>query len=58
MNEENLKLAYKVMGAFINSKNPKGYTKDALMDFYKMPEDLAEELTNAAYIEWSDAYGD
>jgi hypothetical protein len=57
MSEENLELAYKVMGAFIKTKDPKGYTKDALVISYEIEPELAEELVDAAYREWSEAYG-
>lgn len=57
MSDENLELAYKVMGAFIKSKDPKGYTKEMLMNAYEIPESLAEELAKDAYREWSEAYG-
>ena len=57
MSDENLELAYKVMGVFINSKDPKGYTKDELMNTYEIETELAAELAEAAYREWSEAYG-
>jgi hypothetical protein len=57
MSDDNLELAYKVMGSFINSKDPKGYTKDMLMNTYEIEEELATELAEAAYREWSEAYG-
>jgi hypothetical protein len=57
MSDENLELAYKVMGAFINSKDPKGYTKNTLVKTYEIEEELAAELAEAAYREWSEAYG-
>jgi len=57
MSEENLELAYKVMGTFINSKDPKGYTKDMLVNTYEIEPELAVDLADAAYREWSEAYG-
>lgn len=57
MSDDDLELAYKVMGVFINSKDPKGYTKDTLMATYDIEEELAFELAEAAYREWSEAYG-
>jgi hypothetical protein len=58
MSGENLELAYKVMGMFINSQYPKKYTVDTLMNTYEIDEELATELADAAYREWSDAYSD
>lgn len=57
MSDDNLELAYKVMGVFINSKDPTGYTKDELMNVYEIEPELAAELADAAYREWSEAYG-
>lgn len=56
MSDENLELAYKVMGMFINSQYPKKYTADTLMNTYEIEESLAEQLAEAAYKEWSEAY--
>jgi hypothetical protein len=57
MSDDNLELAYKIMGMFINSHYPKEYTKDTLMNTYDIDEASATELAEAAYREWSEAYG-
>jgi hypothetical protein len=57
MNEEDLELACDVMGQFINSKDPKFYTKETLINAYDYGDEDATELTDAAYREWSQAYG-
>lgn len=57
MSDDELELAYKVMGMFINSKYPKEYTRDTLMTTYEIDEELAVKLAEAAYREWSEAYG-
>lgn len=56
MTDENLELATKVMGEFINSKDPIGYTKDALVKLLGFEEEMADELANVAYKEWLEAY--
>lgn len=56
MNEENLSLATRIMGDFINSRDPIGYTKDTLMTYHRFDEDLAVKLSDTAYKEWVDAY--
>jgi hypothetical protein len=57
MTDENLELATKVMGEYINSKDPKGHAKEALMKLLGFEEDMAAELADAAYKEWMEAYG-
>lgn len=57
MSDDNLELAYKVMGAFIKTKDPVGYTKNELMNIYEIEPELAAELAASAYREWSEAYG-
>ena len=56
MTDENYDLATKVMGKYINSKDPIEYTKDELMSILLVGEDVAGELANLAYKEWLDAY--
>ncbi len=56
MTEEDLELAYKVMGAFINTKDPTGYTKDELVSNLGFDEEAATELAKEAYKEWLEAY--
>lgn len=57
MTDEDLELAYKVMGMFINSVDPKRYTIDNLMIRHAYDEETATRLANDAYKEWSQAYG-
>jgi flavodoxin len=57
MSEDELALATKVMGAFINSLDPKTYTKNALMSTHGYDQEKASELSEAAYQEWVEAYG-
>jgi len=56
MSDKNLELAISVMGEYINSKDPKGYTKEALMKLLEFDEATATKLAEAAYKEWMDAY--
>lgn len=56
MTDKNLELATKVMGEYINSKDPKGYTKEALVKLLGFEEEMAAELSEAAYKEWLEAY--
>jgi hypothetical protein len=55
--DKKLDLATKIMGAFIESSNPKNYTKSSLMITYGYDEKSATELAEAAYREWTEAYG-
>lgn len=56
MTDENLELACEVMGEFINSKDPIGYTKNVLMNSIGLDEETATELAKEAYKEWLEAY--
>lgn len=56
--DENERLAVKVMGGFIGSRDTKGYTKETLMNTYGFDGQLADELTQVAWKEWLDAYSD
>lgn len=56
MTDESLELACEVMSEYINSKDPIGYTKDALMNSLGLDEETATELANEAYKEWLEAY--
>jgi hypothetical protein len=57
MTEEDKKIALEVMGVFLNSRDPKGYTKETLLSSYKIEESIVDELVSMAYREWSEAYG-
>lgn len=56
--DENERLAVKVMGSFIGSRDTKGYTKETLMKTYGFDDQLADELTQVAWEEWMDTYSD
>lgn len=56
MTDENYDLATKVMGKYINSKDPIEYTKDELISVLLIDEEVAAELAKMAYKEWLDAY--
>ena len=55
---DNQKLAVKVMGQYIGSRDAKGYTKETLIKAYGFDGQLADELTQDAWKEWMDAYSD
>ena len=56
MQDENLELAIIVMSDFIGSNDAKGYTKEILVDDYGFDEETANELVEAAWKEWVEAY--
>lgn len=56
--DDNQKLAVKIMGQYIGSRDVKGYTKETLMKAYGFDEQLADELTESAWKEWVEAYSD
>jgi hypothetical protein len=56
--EDNLKLAVEVMAQYIGSRDTKKYTKETLMKAYGFDGQLADELTESAWIEWVEAYSD
>lgn len=56
--DENERLAVKVMGSFIGSRDTKGYTKETLMKTYGFDEQLTDRLVEVAWKEWMDAYSD
>jgi hypothetical protein len=56
MTDENLELTTKMMGKYINSKDPVGYTKDELVSSLGFDEEAATELAKEAYKEWLEAY--
>jgi hypothetical protein len=56
--EDNLKLAVDVMAQYIGSRDTKKYTKETLMKAYGFDGQLADELTESAWIEWVEAYSD
>ena len=56
MTEEDYDLATKMMGKYINSKDPVGYTKDELVSNLGFDEEAATELAKEAYKEWLEAY--
>lgn len=56
MTDENLELAFRVMGSFIDMKDPAELTKAELVRSLGFDEKMAEDLAKAAYKEWCDAY--
>lgn len=56
MTDEDYNLATKMMGKYINSKDPVRYTKDELMSSLGFDEEAAMELSKEAYKGWLDAY--
>lgn len=56
--DENERLAVKVMGSFIGSRNTKGYTKETLMKTFGLDEQMSDRLIEVAWKEWMGAYSD
>ncbi len=56
MTDEDLELTTKMMGKYINSNDPIGYTKDELVSSFGFDDEAATELAKEAYKEWLEAY--